>query len=389
MSRAAQVAILLAALATLGLVWFLNNFDYVSERGYVGPQGEARRNRFLAAERLLARMGTKVRHVKTIPELRELPPNGTLILPDRREALTPDTRARVLKWVEDGGHLIVEDESASIPDPVLDALEVTRTEVKPAATRGPPGAKETPGTKGPAQRPLVQANLPHAPNPMRVDMHSMQTLDAPFATVKVESRNATHLVHFPRGRGQVTVLNDLDFLRNRAIGRNDHAEFLWQIVRFQPDTAAVFVFDHPQKLSLWRWLTANAWAVLAGGALLLAAWLWRIGSRFGPVAPDPEPGRRRLLDHLRASGRFQWARGGATVLVEAAREAALRRVARVHPDFAALGPPEQEARLVALFGIRGDEARLVVAPPHPRTGAELVAAIGVYQRIQERLARRK
>lgn len=381
MSRAAQVAIVLVALAGLGLVWFLNNFDYVDERVYVGPQGEARRNRFLAAERLLARMGTKVRHLKTIPELRELPPNGTLILPDRREALGPDARARLLKWVDDGGHLVVEDESASVPDPVLDALEVTRTEVKPAPAKGP--------QKGPQQRPLVQARLPHAPETMRVDMHSMQTLDAPFATVKVESRNATHLVHFPRGRGQVTVLNDLEFVRNRAIGRNDHAEFLWQIVRFQPDTAGVFVFDNPQKLSLWRWLATNAWAVLAGGALALAAWLWRIGSRFGPVAPDPEPDRRRLLDHLRASGRFQWARGGATDLVEAAREAALRRVARAHPDFAALDAPEQEARLAALFDLRGEEARLVVAPPHPRTGAELVAAIGVYQRIQERLARRK
>jgi hypothetical protein len=382
MSRSAQVAVIVAALAALGLVWFLNNFDYVTERTFVGPQGEARRNRFLAAERLLARMGAKVRHVKTIPELRELPPNGTLLLPDRREALTPDARARLLTWIENGGHLVVEDESHRLPDPILDALEVKRAEVKRTdASR--PGAKATP------QRPLVQARLPHAPNTMRVDMHSQQTLDAPFATVRVESRNATHLVHFPRGRGQVTVLNDLEFLGNRSIGRNDHAEFLWQIVRFRPDTAAVFVFDDPQKLSLWNWLTANGWAVLAGGSALLAAWLWRTASRFGPVAPDPEPGRRRLLDHLRASGRFQWTRGGGAALVEAAREAALRRVARAHPDFAALGRAEQESRLVALFGVRQDEARLVVAPLHPRTAAELVAAVSVYQRIQERLARRK
>jgi hypothetical protein len=381
-SRAAQIGIIVAALAGLGFVWFLNNFDYVAERTYVGPQGEARRNRFLAAERLLARMGMTVRHVKTIPELRELPPNGTLLLPDRREAITPDARARLLKWVEDGGHLVVEDENHRVADPILDALEVARTEVKRAEP-------VRPEAKAPTQRPLVQARLPHAPGKMRVDMHAQQTLEAPFATVRVESRNATHLVHFPRGQGRVTVLNDLDFLRNRSIGRHDHAEFLWQIVRFQPQTAAVFVFDNPQKLSLWSWLTANAWAVLAGGAALLAVWLWRLASRFGPVAPDPEPGRRRLLDHLRASGRFQWARGGAPALVEAAREAALRRVSRAHPDFASLGPAEQASRLVALFGVRPDEARLVVAPPHPRTAGELVAAVGVYQRIQERLARRK
>jgi hypothetical protein len=277
----------------------------------------------------------------------------------------------LLKWVDAGGHLVVEDEDHNLPDPVLDALGVQR---KPA--------------KAPARLPPVEAKLPHAPAPMKVEMHSMQTIDAPQARVRVDGKHATHLLHFERGRGRVTVLNDLEFVRNRSIGRHDHAEFLWQVVRFQPDSPAVFVFDNPQKLSLARWLADNAWAVLAAGVLLLIVWLWRVASRFGPVAPDPEPARRRLLDHLRASGRFQWARGGGTTLVEAAREAALRRVARAYPDFAGLARAEQQARLVELFGIRAEDAYKVLAPAHPRTPGELMLAVGVYQRIQERLARR-
>lgn len=376
MKRPALLALAALALAGLGLAWFLHNFDYVTTRERVGPQGEARRNAFLAAERLLARMGLQVRHVRTIPGLRELPPNGTLILPDGRGALPPAARAELLRWVEAGGHLIVEDEHRQLPDPILDYFEVRRVE-----------PRRTAGT-GAAPRGPVVATLPHAPRPMRVAMHAEQSLEAPFAQVRVASAEATHLVHFSAGRGQVTVLNDLEFLRNRSIGRNDHAEFLWQIVRFQPETAAVFVFDNPQRLSLWDWLLANAWAALLSAALLLAAWLWRIAPRFGPVAPDPRPGRRRLLDHLRASGRFQWARGGAPALVEAARDAALRRFARAQPDFAGLGRSEQLARLADAVGLRAEEARLVVAPPRPRNAAELVAAIGVYQRIHERLARR-
>jgi hypothetical protein len=355
----------------LGLVWFLSNYERVTDKEWVGPSGEARRNQYLAAERLLARMGVPARHVKTIPELKALPVNGALVLPDRRDALTPDARERLLAWVEAGGHLIVEDENHNVPDPVLDALGVRRKPAKPPAKQVP-----------------IEATLPHAPAPMKVEMHSLQTLDAPQAKVRVEGKHATHLVHFERGRGRVTVLNDLEFMRNRSIGRHDHAEFLWQIVRFQPDAPAVFVFDNPQKLSLARWLAENAWAVLAAGGLLLATWLWRVASRFGPVAPDPEPARRRLLDHLRASGRFQWARGGGAALVEAAREAALRRVARAYPDFAGLTRAEQEARLVELFGIRPDDARTVTAPAAPRTPGELMLAVGVYQHIQERLARR-
>lgn len=371
MNRTTITWLVLLGAAVLGLVWFLSNFERVADREWVGYSGEARRNQYLAAERLLERMGVPARHVKTIPELKALPVNGALVLPDRREALTPDARERLLNWVDAGGHLIVEDEHHTLPDPVLDALGVQRKPAKP-----------------PAKQPLVEATLPHAPAPMKVEMHSVQTIDAPQAKVRVDGKTATHLAHFERGRGRVTVLNDLQFMRNRSIGHNDHAEFLWQIVRFQPDAPAVFVFDNPQKLSLLAWLADNAWPVLAAGGLALAAWLWRVASRFGPVAPDPEPARRRLLDHLRASGRFQWARGGAAALVEAAREAALRRVARAYPDFAGLTRAEQEARLVAAFGIRAEDARKVTAPAAPRTPGELMLAVGVYQRIQERLAGR-
>ncbi len=373
MNRPLLAWFVIAGLVAAGAIWFFANYERVPERQWVGPSGEARRNAYLAAERFVARMGVAARHVKTIPELKELPVNGTLVLPDRRDALTPDARLALLRWVENGGHLIVEDEEARLPDPILDALGVKRT----AVTR-PPRAKPAP----------VEATLPHASRPLKVDMHSRQTIEAPQATVRVASADATHLLHFERGRGRVTVLNDLEFLRNQAIGRQDHAEFLWQIVRFQPDTPALFVFDNPQRLSLLRWLADHAWPLVAGTALLLALWLWRVASRFGPVAPDPEPARRRLLDHLRASGRFQWSRGGGGALLEAAREAALRRVARAHPDFAALGRGAQRERLVALFGIRPEDAQKVLAAANPRTPAELMSAVGVYQHIQERLSGR-
>jgi len=221
MSRTIVVWIVLLGLAAAGAVWFFSNYERVTEKQWVGYSGEARHNPFLAAERLLARMGVAARHVKTIPELKELPVNGTLILPDRREALTPEARLALLLWVENGGHLIVEDENSSVPDPILDAFGVTRTPVK------------APGKVVP-----LEARLPHAPAPMKVEMHSIQSIEAPQAKVRVVGKQATHLAHFDRGRGRVTVLNDLEFLRNRSIGRLDHAEFLWQIVRFQPQSGA-------------------------------------------------------------------------------------------------------------------------------------------------------
>jgi hypothetical protein len=354
-----------------GAIWFFNNFERVPDREWTGYQGEARRNSFLAAERLLDRMGLAVRHLKTPLELRELPPNGTLILPARRNALAPVERERLAEWVAAGGHLVVENELQRLPDPILDSLGVRREPVKK-----------------PGQQRPTDVRLPHSPAALKVNFASGQTLVAPEGAFRVQGASATHLVHFRVGRGQVTVLNDLGFLRNWAIGSHDHAEFLWQLVRFAPGTAAVFVFDNPQKLSLAGWLADNAWAVLAAGALLLVVWLWRIAPRFGPMAPDAEPARRRLLDHLRASGRFQWSAGGAATLAEAAREAALRRVARAHTDFAALTPAEQRARLAAQFDLPAEEAARVLRPGRDAQPAEFVAAMRVFQRIHERLTRR-
>ncbi len=364
--------VVLAALAAVAGAWFFNNFQRVTYREWVGFQGEARRDPYLAAERLLARMGVGARRAKTPGELHELPANGTLILPDRRASITPEERARLLEWVEAGGHLIVEDENYRLPDPILEALGVTR-----APTPNPQ----------PPQR-LVEVRLPHAPQPMRVDMHSLQTLDAPQATLRVSGKTATHLLHFPRGRGQVTVLNDLQFMRNASIGANDHAEFLWQLTRFAPQTSAVIFFDHAQAPSLWGWLTDNAWAALASGAGLVLLWLWRVAPRFGPLVPDPESARRRLLDHLRASGRFQWSAGRAAELAESAREAALRHVTRAQPDFAGLGRPEREQRLAEVFGLDVAAARRVLEPAKSVAPHEFMNAMRVFQRIHDQLSRR-
>ena len=153
-------------------------------------------------------------------------------------------------------------------------------------------------------------------------------------------------------------------------------------------TTQVAVYYQPVRLSLWGFLKEHAAAVLVAGAVLLAAWLWRIAPRFGPIAPDPEPARRRLLDHLRASGRFQWSAGGAATLAEAAREAALRRVARAQPDFAGLSPAERSARLAASFDLPAEEAVRVLRPVQNLQPASFVSAMRVFQRIHERLARR-
>ncbi len=361
------------AFALLGgaSIWLLTRIEFEPRRSWTGYQGEARRNSWLAAERLLDRMGMEVHHMRAVPELHDLPQRATLVLTAPREVLSANDRERILAWVANGGHLVVEAEALDDPDPLLDELEVER---KPAKDR-----------KGSGE-PFV-FTLPQAREPIKAQLYARLSLSAPQATAGVRNSSATLLVHFPRLKGQVTALSSLSFARNSSIGDFSHAELLWQIMRFAPGSRTVYFFDGPRKLSLLEWLRDEAWPALAGIVLLLALWLWRVVPRFGPLAPDPEPARRRLLDHLRASARFLWSRGGGDALAEASREAVLRRIARAQPDFAALPQTERVKRLAAL-GVTEAEARFVLEPHRALRPDVFAGLIGLYQHIHKQLTHR-
>jgi hypothetical protein len=103
------------------------------------------------------------------------------------------------------------------------------------------------------------------------------------------------------------------------------------------------------------------------------------------VRPDPSPARRRLLDHLRASGRFYWAQGMKGRLVAAARDAALRRIARVQPDFAQASQAERTALVAALAQIPPEDAQRFLSAGASLPGAEFIRLMHTAQRIHASL----
>jgi hypothetical protein len=351
------------ALIALGVFWFRATFERVPSEEWVGPSGEARLRQFLAAERFAERMGWSATELRSLPELAALPAGGVLLLPNRRQALTAERMAELVRWTERGGHLIAEAEFLGVPDPLLDSLDVQRTE-------GPP-----------AMKPL-RVELPHTGQRLSVAMPGMMKLVSAEGDIRL--RIGEQLISFGRGRGIVTVASNLNFARNRAIGANDHAELLWHLLALTPGRELV-VYFRPERLSLWGFLTEHAAPVLAAGALLLALWLWSIVPRFGPVAPDAPPGRRRLLDHLRASGRYYWTKGLRARLVLAARDAALRRIARAQPDFASAPQAERATRLALLIGTSKEESERFIASGGTMRGAEFIKLAQHAQRVHSTL----
>ena len=362
----------LALLAGLATLWFVTNYERVSYKERVGPSSEARLRQFLAAERFAERMGVRSSEIRSLPELDALAPAGVLLMPAQRQALEPRRLREIAAWVERGGHLIAEAEFPGVPDPLLDILGVQR-EATQAEASGKPLGVEIDGRKLGVV--IVSRTVLRPPAGARVELAA----GAP---------GAARLVSFHRGKGMVTASTSLEFARNFQIGAHDHAELLWDLLTLTPATS-LQVFHRPVKLSLAGFLREHAPEAIGAGLLLLALWLWRVAPRFGPVAPDAPPARRRLLDHLRASGRYYWAKGLRAELASAARDAALRSLARAQPDFADASPAEKVSRLAALTGASSEEARRFLAAGGAMNGADFIRLAHQAQRTHAALEKGK
>ena len=357
------------ALVAAGVIWFLSAFERVPSKEWVGPSGEARRNPYLAAERFAARMGLQARQLRSLPELDALDPRGALLLPSRRQALDPRRVQQLVAWVDGGGHLIVEAELVGVSDPLLELLGVERSPVPRAAAK--PLPVELPGGRK-----------------LAVSILGSMTLQAPNREphFRVGTADAARVIAFEHGKGMVTAVTGLHFVRNNLIATNDNAEFVWHLLQLTP-APALEVFLRPERLSLWGFLKEHAASVLAAGAVLLVLWLWRTAPRFGPVRPDLPAARRRLLDHLRASGRFYWTQDLRGKLVIAARDAALRRISRAQPDFAQASLGERSERLAALLGIAPEEATRFMTAGDSVRGADFIRVVHTAQRVHSALER--
>lgn len=388
--RETLVMALVVAIGLTGVAWFLATHEQVTEQAWTGFRGEAKRNPFLAAQRLMQRFGRPAKELRSLPELRNLPPNATLIIPASHHTITGHLRDEIIDWVRRGGYLIVEAEYPRQKDPLVEAFGVERYAVEVDDYEDDLEVFE--------DAEFEKVRLPNAAAPATLDVERYMSLDAKDVWFRAGGIFGTYLLVKRSGRGAVTILNDLDYARNGGIGLLDHAQFLVDLVRLreelissegiepEPQQASVMFFNRPGKLSLMSWLKEHAWAPLGGGAAALILWLWHIVPRFGPIMPDAERRRRRLLDHLRASGRFLWSNGHATRLVEASREACVRQITRSLPHFLSATEEARTEQLVHTLGITQEQAQRILQPQEGGKMIHFWQTIRLYQRVYSRLA---
>jgi hypothetical protein len=330
-STAWKTALVAAPLLAFAAYAALNWFRLEEEPTYSGLGREAREDPYLAYGRLLERMGKPPRLLASPSELESLPHGGTLVIAARRLAyMTPERVRRVAAWVDAGGHLVAEWERNRTDDPLVDAFGVERVFPPPDGSRPAfvprdfdPGEYATPGQH------IVTIDWPWLGGTLRAraGIGSGELLDRRErdGVDQVQQGKRTVAMSFAQGKGRVTLLPSLRFMRNGNIADLDHAELAW---RLSSERGPILLYVRLQSAGLLDWIQRDAWPAFAAGALLLALWLLRIIPRFGPLEPDAPAPRRSLLEHLAASGRFLWSRGASAALLDAVRERASRNARR-------------------------------------------------------------
>jgi hypothetical protein len=344
MNRITAAALAFAAvLVALGTWWFLNNFERVEEEIDAGYQGEARANPFLAAERLFTRLGAPSRTLPFGPSTLP-PPDHALLLVSPVRSVSAEQAEAIVAWVHEGGRLVVALDDAPSLDPLLRHWGVTATDAV--------GPDEKPEV---LQIPLRVRNPAGKPAPVKAEIPRGRRLATTRKDAEIEIRSDAGIsfVRYAAGQGSVTFVADTTFLNNDGIGEHDHAALAWALVHGGSGDlpAGVWLTVRDSVPTLAQLLARHAWMALASGAVLIAAWLWAAGSRFGPRLPEPAHGRRSLLEHIEASGEFLWRTGRGWDLVQYARQALLHRVEVREPSWLRLPPHELAQRLAAGSGL--------------------------------------
>ena len=358
------ILVISAGLGCLG--WYLaRHLETRNERVWVGYHGEAETDAFLAASRLLNRLGRETHPVRGLPLAKTLGKRDALILPNRQVRLTAGQVEDLQDWVSRGGLLVAEGtftekpDAAQTSDPLFAAFgaRLERNE-REAPELGKDETYEAFNKRRDAferEHGVAEVDLNGAT--CRVDLGAYERIEDRAGDGDLAGQE--RMLFKKEGDGAVFLFTHLDALRNSRIDEEDHADFLAALVGKRPAGAKVWIVYTEEPPSLVAWLRVNAWMALLAAGLLVLLGLWRGLRRLGPPIPAPALDRRNLLEHLAAAGRFQWSVREGQALLASAQAALKERLRRAHPAMAALPPDALVAALAERSGL--PEARVFKA----------------------------
>ena len=290
-SRQVTIIVVLAALALFAIVaWWRSTHVRVQKTLDLPPIGEAAYNPLYALRKTLEHAGAKVesRQRLSLPTMALKPGDTVLMLSDAGTLSAQDTDA-VLRWVAEGGHLILQVSSYSRAS--------TRSK-RSSTLLGELGvgiAKPFGDCVNLQHRGIKTTLFCGAP---RIAIGK----DEPTAARLRDDDGQDVMVRLAHGRGTVDILSNLTFLARDQLENKTNAALARQLLQPGHGLGTVHLIYLAQMPALWQLLLEKAWPVWVPLLLALFAWLWARMQRFGPLLPSPSLARRSLIEHVHAAG---------------------------------------------------------------------------------------
>ncbi len=329
-TRVAWLAVLLLLLMIGGgfTYWWFENFEPVSEQVRADMSPLAKRNPWLAGERLLDRFDMDVESQSGRLFLTSPPQEiGVLFVRDIGAPLPQSRQEDLLAWVERGGHLVVSPGVAFDDDrghPLLDQFGISLVDadiLEPEDDEIDDEIEDVPPS-------LI--SLPGSEEELVIDFDYLRgfEVETEYEYWEAPADDFPHLLIFSWGDGWVTFLSDNDFWDNKEIDKHDHALLLTRLSAGYDKVWLLYSSQMPSLLQLlWKW----APYLLVSLVFLIAMALWRMTERSGPILTQADTQRRNLLEHLRAAAEYVWRIDPSKGLLQVVRKQVEKRWLTTHP----------------------------------------------------------
>jgi hypothetical protein len=393
MSRASWITLVIALLLIGGAVTlFVTMFEKKSVSRKFGYSPEARLNDLLAARRFLKRMGIDAENMATPSLASTLPPvTDTILLATKRLTVDQRTQEQLLSWTRSGGHLVLTARSETVTDglfdlferfneiesdgdPFLESLGVKTIRLQSAANNNQ--RDESFGVAFPRSDDFIWVGFEPG---LR-----LQLREGRFRSLSGDAEG-DFVVSAELGSGRISIISDRRVLHNRRIGKHDHARFLLELIDLGGNTRKVWLIADDDMPGLYAWLWQHAsQAVITIGLITLMV-LLKVSRRFGPVIDIAPASRRRLIEHIQASGWFLWRHRHYGQLLTGMQNTLRHELAIRHPGISELGATAAASRLSAFTDLTPAEIQQILGSSDIENKEQFTNTVRLYERLRKQL----
>ena len=214
--------------------------------------------------------------------------------------------------------------------------------------------------------------------------NNTDTSDNKNSTVLIQ--NEPFLLQRRMGKGQITLVSDLSIFENQLLRYADNAEILWHLLHTdnrQPN--AVWLFHNDEMPNLFVLIWKYGWMVVLTLLALLLFWLYQSLQRFGPIIPTQELARRRLIEHIDASGHYFWKTNNKQLLIDSTRQALNQRIAQLHPGWHNSDNNEKVQHLAGLLNRPVEDIKKLLFTATPENDEDFVTLIKELETLRKHL----